>query len=499
MSRRKSRNHDSDRNRGNAPAARSSKRSLWGAVALGLVAIVVTWWLWNRPTQNDSPQIDVASTVEIPEPDLAQMQPLVAQSFRRAREGVVADPLSADAWGSFGAVCDAHFEYACAEPCYRQAMVLAPDKGQWVYLLALVRRGQGTDLAEAESLLRRAAESLPQFSVAPYRLAQLLSDQGKFAEAKTFYEKAIELDPRMAMAHDRLGKLLLVMGDTPAAVRHLETAYQLVSDDRALLAALGQAYMRQGDRKKADDMIARSRASVDTLALNDPLAEAVAAQAMSTTFLYQRAGALMIRGKFAKAIPELKAFAETYPDNVAVNVNLAIAYLKTRNPALAEEHFETLLRIRGELKRADAAVSPLDERLNQIDEAIVVYSAEYLELMIASGNRMELRKALDRFQDQAEDLSITAGAQMAWANALAELGINDAAIQHYREAIRLDPMFANAYYNLGYLFEDTGRMIEALMEYQRAAAIDPRGPGAMKLRELSISQPTPTTKDEGTP
>ncbi len=427
------------------------------------------------------------------------MQPLVVERFRAARAALLAAPLSAEAWGRFGAVCDAHFDYACAEPCYRQAMELAPDDGKWVYLLALVRRGQGTDLPEAEALLRRAGELLPQFPAVPYRLAQLLGDQGRFADAKTFYERAIELDPRMAVAHDRLGKLLLATGDTPAAIRHLEKAREFVPNDRALLAALGQAYMRQGERDKAEAMIAVSRKSFDTLTLRDPLYEAVASLAMSTTFLYQRAGSLMVRGEFAKAIPELKAFAETYPENVAVNVNLALAYLKTGKKSLAEKHFAKLLRLRGELKRADAAVSPLNEQLSQLDEAIVVYSAEYLEAIIASGDKAELRRALDRFQDQARDVPVTAGAQLAWANALAELGINDRAIEHYREAIRLDPAFANAYYNLGYLFEEIGRMDEAVVEYKHSAAIDPGGLGAVRLRELGVPLPPPTTEAGTTP
>lgn len=504
MSRGKSKKQKSDRNaeqRSNAHEATPSKWRVWSAIAASLATAAFVVWVWYRPAEPQAAglDVDVVSTVEIPDPDLTDMQPLVIERFRTARAALVANPQSAKAWGSFGAVCDAHFEYTCAEPCYRKAIELAPDDGQWVYLLALVRRGQGTDLKEAETLLRKAVARLPTFAPAPYRLAQLLSDQGMFAKAKVFYKRAIVLDPRMAIAHDRLGKLHLATGDTKSAIRHLENARNLVPNDRALLAALGQAYMRQGQRDKAEVMIALSRKSVETLTLRDPLYEAVSSLAMSTTFLYQRAGSLMVRGKYAKAIPELKAFAETYPDNVAVNVNLALAYIKTRKKSLAEKHFATLVRLRGELKRADAAVSPLDERLIQLDEAMVVFWAEYLEMIIASGDKVELRKAIDRFEAQAVDLPVTPGAHMAWANALAELGINDRAIKHYRDAIRLDPAFSNAYYNLGYLYEDIGRLDEAIVEYKRSAAVEPRGLGARRLRELATAPKPPDTKAADAP
>jgi tetratricopeptide (TPR) repeat protein len=50
----------------------------------------------------------------------------------------------------------------------------------------------------------------------------------------------------------------------------------------------------------------------------------------------------------------------------------------------------------------------------------------------------------------------------------------DGAINDYSEAIRLDPMFADAFYNRGAAKAAKGDVDEAIEDYSRAIAIDPR-------------------------
>jgi hypothetical protein len=59
-------------------------------------------------------------------------------------------------------------------------------------------------------------------------------------------------------------------------------------------------------------------------------------------------------------------------------------------------------------------------------------------------------------------------------NALHDKGEVDEAIQHYRQAIRLDPKFAGAHNNLGAALKAQGRVGEAIQHYRTAILLDPK-------------------------
>src|SRR4029077_18900380 len=50
----------------------------------------------------------------------------------------------------------------------------------------------------------------------------------------------------------------------------------------------------------------------------------------------------------------------------------------------------------------------------------------------------------------------------------------DGAIAEYSEAIRLDPNFADAFYNRGLAREDKGNLDDAIQDFSRAIALNPR-------------------------
>ena len=53
------------------------------------------------------------------------------------------------------------------------------------------------------------------------------------------------------------------------------------------------------------------------------------------------------------------------------------------------------------------------------------------------------------------------------------------AILHYREALRIAPQFASAYYNLGRLLEEEGRLPEAIASYREAVRLEPDDPAVL--------------------
>jgi hypothetical protein len=69
--------------------------------------------------------------------------------------------------------------------------------------------------------------------------------------------------------------------------------------------------------------------------------------------------------------------------------------------------------------------------------------------------------------------------------ALADLGRHAEAEESYREALRLDPGYAEAHANLGSLYKDQGKLEEALACYQAALWLDPQSASTHYNRSLA--------------
>src|SRR6266446_3926055 len=97
-------------------------------------------------------------------------------------------------------------------------------------------------------------------------------------------------------------------------------------------------------------------------------------------------------------------------------------------------------------------------------------------------DRDELDKAISHFEtalrirsgkrDPHYDVG-TAFMQMNLANALARKGRSDEAVIHYNEAIRLQPYYADAYYNRGSVLFAKGRTDEAVADWEKTLQIEP--------------------------
>jgi tetratricopeptide (TPR) repeat protein len=58
-------------------------------------------------------------------------------------------------------------------------------------------------------------------------------------------------------------------------------------------------------------------------------------------------------------------------------------------------------------------------------------------------------------------------------NALFRLGEVQEAIEHWEQALRIKPDYADAHYNLGIALEQTGKIQEAIQHYEQALRIQP--------------------------
>ncbi|HEY3547191.1 MAG TPA: tetratricopeptide repeat protein [Propionicimonas sp.] len=120
-----------------------------------------------------------------------------------------------------------------------------------------------------------------------------------------------------------------------------------------------------------------------------------------------------------------------------------------------------------------------------------VKGRQYYEKALALANRTTDRERMSIQVDYLHDLGDVQGAsdrytaylqaypddsrvRYNYGNFLRENGRAREAIGHYRETVRLTPGFAPAYVNLATAFRDLGEPADALANYDRAFAIEPR-------------------------
>ncbi|MBZ0088643.1 MAG: tetratricopeptide repeat protein [Thermomonas sp.] len=109
------------------------------------------------------------------------------------------------------------FNWKEGEAELRKAVELAPDDGDALYQLGVVRAGQG-DLNQAIDLTRRALKINPLDANWYRGLAAYLMPSGRLDEARQAINKAIELEPKALYNHYLLAVIELLRKD-PAASR----------------------------------------------------------------------------------------------------------------------------------------------------------------------------------------------------------------------------------------------------------------------------------------
>jgi tetratricopeptide (TPR) repeat protein len=124
---------------------------------------------------------------------------------------------------------------------FRRFAELQPRNGRASYYYAMSlwkgKRAQdpGLDLQQIESLLKTAISLDPALAEAHLQLANLYSDQNKYAESIPEYVRARELNPDMADVYYRLGQAYVRTGDKDHAQEQFQVYQRLRSQHMAEL------------------------------------------------------------------------------------------------------------------------------------------------------------------------------------------------------------------------------------------------------------------------
>jgi len=117
--------------------------------------------------------------------------------------------------------------------CFRRFAELQPKNGQAVYYYAMSlwkgRRAQdpNLDLSQIELLLKKAIALEPALAEAHLQLANLYSDQRKYAESVPEYLRARELNPDLADVHYRLAQAYVRVGEKDLAQEEFKVYQKL--------------------------------------------------------------------------------------------------------------------------------------------------------------------------------------------------------------------------------------------------------------------------------
>jgi serine/threonine protein kinase/Tfp pilus assembly protein PilF len=179
------------------------------------------------------------------------------QAIAAAKKAIELDDTLAEAHTSLAcslAYYDFDFEQSVKE--FERAIQLNPNYAtahQWLSNGVLSALGQ-FERAIAEG--KRAVELDPLSLVINTDLGQDFFYARRYDEAIAQLHKTIEMDPRFYFAHWVLGTALQLKGQLSEAVAEYSKAVEL-NDDPSVLALLGQAYARAGQRDEAQKILLR--------------------------------------------------------------------------------------------------------------------------------------------------------------------------------------------------------------------------------------------------
>jgi tetratricopeptide (TPR) repeat protein len=130
---------------------------------------------------------------------------------------------------------------------FRRFAELQPENGRALYYYAMSlwkgKRSQdpSLDLQQIEALLKKSLALEPGLAEAHFQLANLYSDQKKYAEALPEYSRARELNPELADAHYRLAQAYVRLGKK-----------ELAEEEFKIYRQLGAQHLADLDKQRAE-------------------------------------------------------------------------------------------------------------------------------------------------------------------------------------------------------------------------------------------------------
>jgi tetratricopeptide (TPR) repeat protein len=375
-----------------------------------------------------SPPVDAALRSELTpvvEPDLAGLDPVVADQLRQARremEAVIADPKAdvgrlAAAYGTLGQLYHAYKLLDAAEPCYVNASFLQPQNFRWQHLLADVARLEG-DLEAAAERYEAAWSLQPYDFAALVRLGEAYTELGRTDDAETAFKSALALSPGSPSAMAGLGRLALKQREYGDAVMYFQAALKAAPEANRLHYSLAMAYRGLGDMEAARRHL-EQRGTVGVRP-PDPVVDQLELLTEGERVHLVRGRLAFASGRYREAADEFAAAVTADPKSARALVNLGTTL--------------------GQLGDLDAAIEKYRQAL-VVDPSQATAHFNLGSTLVEQGRASE---AIPHLETVLQSTPYDAEAQLLMARALVATGDDWASLEHFKRAAELDPTSEDA-------------------------------------------------------
>ena len=385
--------------------------------------------------------------VELPEIDLSQAHPRVAESIQRSVD-VCREKPGAASVGTLGMKLMAHYFSQEAVRCFAAAASLDPGDFRWPYLSGTILEDE--DLDEALRLYREAIVLRPQYPPLRYRTGIMLMRINRMEDAEKEFRRAAELEPTSGFPFLGLGRLARVRGDLDAAQTCFEQAVSLAPWYRQAHAELARTYQQNGRLEDAArEQVAAFQLPDVKVRMPDPLVQQVEGMEVVTRSLGSTADQMMAQGRFTAAASAYRQMVAARPGLSGPLLKLAHLHWLSGNPSAAVQGYRDVIRKFPNDTLAHFSLASALEQSGHVDEAEAVYrhclalkpdyADAHYRLGVVLEGRGQIPDAERCYQSAIEADPRNGHAHFSMALALKKRGESEAAIDHLRSAVRLLP------------------------------------------------------------
>jgi tetratricopeptide (TPR) repeat protein len=441
----------------------------------------------------------------------------------------------ADAYAALGMWFGQNHRSECAVEAFQAGLKLDPNSPRLPYLLGLSRYTAGR-LQEAVAPLQRSVELDPKDEKAHLLLAAALTGLGREKEAFVEWQAALRINSNSKMALDGIAKILLETGDNETvigqlssmqldenltldlaiaygrtgrlddAARVLNQGLKASPNSTALTSSLVSVYVKQLRLEEADKAaqqlavrnpsnIEAQRVYLQVLVLNAenqtamPLAHKLLAQAPhDEDFLYLNGVLERAAGDFAAARKHLEEAANLDPNRYSTRFNLGCTLEQLQDytgakeqllkaidlaPNESESRFELakVLRKLGETEAAQQQMLLYQRQMkDKSDQTYAAQKSTQAAEAVRTGDKQE---AVALYREAITALPDNAGLHYRLAQVLNDLNDTEGERKALEQAVKIDPNFALAQFQLGILDTRNGSTGRAEQQFRLAIGASP--------------------------
>jgi arylsulfatase A-like enzyme/Flp pilus assembly protein TadD len=295
-----------------------------------------------------------------------------------------------------------------------------------------LQTGRG-DAAATEACLREARSRYPDQSRFTYMLATVCRDRGKTAEAITIATEALTQDPLLTRMHILLAQIYRQQGRLPDAVAHIDRAVQLEPHNSRLWLELANLQREAGQQPAAKATL-RSMLGMDEFASGE---DAAILRREAAKLLLQMGENAQAESLFEKIVDGSNKSAEDW-------AQLGLAQLDRGENDRARQSLQQALAVDPDQPLARSGLATL--QLNSFRE---------------QKNGELLQQAGDNYQRALRIAPNLVSARNGMGVVCLYAGRFDLAIANLQAAIRIDPAFTRAHFNLAIAYLARGRRGDA--------------------------------------